>query len=345
MRQERQGTGKHTGKDTGKGKGTAAVIGAGPCGRMTAQRIAESDLFDTVVLTDVIDGLAEGIALDINQSRPIVGFETTMAGRTTRTADAAGAIAGAEVVVLAAGAPPDPSGGRPVRENGRIVREAAETIARHAPDAVVIVMTDPVDVMTALAGEATGFHPSRVLGQSVLLDAARFADFVAGPLAVPRSVVAAVTVGSHAHGDAMVPLLSTATVAGTPLTSLLDPARLAEAVAATRRGGSDVARLTGGHSSFHAPSAAAARMVRAVKEDDGTVLPVCAFVDGPYGIRGVWIGVPARLGRKGVLDVVELPLDEAEYGALADAARVLRAAQDQARTAVFDQRRTEGGTA
>ncbi|MGW5369300.1 malate dehydrogenase [Streptomyces sp. NPDC004009] len=329
-------------------RGTAAVIGSGQCGRMTALRIAESDVFETVILTDVIDGLAEGIALDINQSRAMVGFETTVVGRTMRTGGRDdGSIAGAEVVVVAAGVVPgrDWSVRRLIRQNGLIIRQVSDSIARHAPDAVVIVMTNPVDVMTALASASTGFPPHRVIGQSVLLDTARFADFVAGPLGVPRSSVASVTVGSHAHGESMIPLLSAAMVGTTPLTALLSPAQLSAAVAATRRGGSDVARLLGTHSSFYAPSAAAARMVRAVKDDDGTILPVCAFLEGAYGIRDVWLGVPARLGRKGVQDIVELPLTDEENRALAAAAEPLRAEQEEAYAFVLNQRRTEGGIA
>ncbi|MFF0746751.1 malate dehydrogenase [Streptomyces sp. NPDC004111] len=329
-------------------QGTVAVIGAGQCGRMTALRVAESNVFEAVILTDVVDGLAEGIALDINQSRAVVGFETTVVGRTVRPGVLDDeSIAGAEIVVVAAGAAPEPDwpAERLTRENGLIVRQVSETIARHAPEAVVIVMTNPVDVMTALTSASTGFPPHRVIGQSVLLDTARFADFVAEPLGVPRSSVTSVTVGSHAHDESMIPVLSAAMVGSTPLTSLLSPAQLSAAVAATRRGGMDVARMVGTHSSFYAPSAAAARMVRAVKDDDGTVLPVCAYAEGAYGIRDVWLGVPARLGTKGVRDIIELPLADEESRALAATAETLRAEQEEARALVLNQRRTEGGNA
>ena len=329
-------------------QGKVAVVGAGQCGRMTAQRVAESDVFKTVALTDVIDGLAEGIALDINQSRAIVGFETTVVGRTTRNGDRGDeSITEAEIVVVAAGVAPGPEWSlrRLIRENGLIIRRVSEAIARQAPDAVVIVMTNPVDVMTALAGASTGFPSHRVIGQSVLLDTARFADFVAGPLAVPRSSVTSVTIGSHAHDRSMILLLSGATVGTKPLTSLLSPAQLSAAIAATRRGGADVARLLGTHSSFYAPSAAAARMVRAVKDDDGSVLPVCAFLDGAYGIRDVWLGVPARLGRKGVQDIIELPLTDEENRELVSAAVTMRAEQEEAYAIVLNQCKKEGGIA
>ncbi|GAA2245412.1 malate dehydrogenase [Streptomyces amakusaensis] len=311
-------------------RGTVAVIGAGQCGRMTAQRVAESDVFETVLLVDVIDGLAEGIALDINQSRAIVGFETTVVGRTIRIGDHDHElIADAEIVVIAAGAVPEPhwSVKQLIRANEPIVRSSGGLIAHGAPSAVVIVMTNPVDVMTAIAHEATGFPPRRVMGQSVLLDTSRFADFVAEQLSVLRSSVNAIVVGSHAHDRSMMPLLSSATVDAVPLTSMLDGAQLNTAVSATRRGGSDVARMLNTHSSFYAPSAAAARMVRAVKDDNETALPVCAYLEGAYGIRDAWLGVPARLGRNGVQEIVELALPEEEYMALAAAAKILRAEQ------------------
>jgi malate dehydrogenase len=313
-------------------QGKVSVIGAGQCGRMTAQRIAEQDVFESVVLTDVVEGRAEGIALDINQSRPLVGFETRVIGRTSRP-DGSGneALHGSETVVIAAGAVPQPHRGpeEMVLANMKIVDEAVRAIMSHAAGAVVIVMTNPVDTMTALAGAMSGLPASRVMGQSMLLDTARFTDFVAGVLSVPRSSVSAITVGAHAHGQDMIPLLSSAGVNGTPLTSLLARQDLDRAVASTRRGGADVVRLLGTHSSFYAASAAAARMVRAIKDDNGTVVPVCAFAKGSYGLSGVWLGVPAQMGRRGIQQVVEVPLASEERQALAQAAHALKREQDR----------------
>lgn len=310
-------------------RGTVAVLGSGQCGRMTAQRLAESDTFERVVLTDVIDGLAEGIALDLNQSRAISGFETEVQGHRVRPGGGHEVIGGADIVVITAGVGPDSRlpAERVESLNGQIVGELSGQIARHCPDAVVVVVSNPVDTMTALVRDATGFPEGRVLGQSVLLDSARFADFAADLLAVPRSSVRAVTLGSHAHDETMIPVLSGATVHGVPLTSLLGEDELAGVVAATRRGGADVMQLLGTGSSFHAPSAATARMVRAIHDDDGAVLPVCAHVDGEYGLDSVFLGVPALLGRAGVRRIIELPLSPDERKALGAAADIMRAAQ------------------
>jgi malate dehydrogenase len=314
---------------TGRRQGTVAVLGAGQCGRMIAQRLAEADVYERIVLTDTVDGLAEGIALDLNQSRAIAGFETTVEGHRVQPDGGYRAISGADIVVIAAGTFPDPQmpAEQVLMENGRIVGELGEVIARRCPDSVVVVVTNPVDIMTAVAHAATGFSTHRVLGQSVLLDSARFADFAANLLAVQRSAVRAVVLGSHAHDETMIPVLSSATVRGVPLTSLLSEDDLAAVVAGTRRGGADVMRLLGTGSSFYAPSAATARMVRAIHDDDGTVLPVCAHLDGEYGLHKVFIGVPVLLGRSGVCKVIELPLSPDERKALGSAADTMRTDQ------------------
>jgi malate dehydrogenase len=313
--------------------GTVAVIGAGQCGRATAQRLAESDVFDTVVLTDIVEGRAEGLAMDINQSRPILGFETSVVGRSAgRSATEYAVIAHADVVVIAAGVAPAPAmtWSDTVRRNGPIVRVASAAVARYAPEAVVAVLSNPVEDMTALARAATGFPAHRVVGQSVLLDTARLVDFVAAKLAVARSTVEALVVGSHAHDGGMVPLLSLSTAGGQPITSLLDGEELADVVVGIRRGGADVARLLGTGSSFYAPSAATARLVLALRSEADVTVPVCAFVDGEYGIHDVYIGVPAVLGRGGVRRILELPVTEAEEGQLRVAAGTLRNHQREA---------------
>ena len=206
-------------------KGTATVVGAGFYGSTTAQRLAEYDVFDTVVLTDIVDGKPEGLALDLNQSRPIEGFETQVVGRTTGQ-DGSGyeVIEGADVVVITAGLPRKPGMSRMdlLGVNGGIVRQVSENVARHAPDAVVIVVSNPLDEMTTLAQIATGFPHERVMGQAGMLDTARFSYFVAEKLAVPVGAVTTLTLGSH--GDTMVPVPSACTVNGQPLDQLLDAA-------------------------------------------------------------------------------------------------------------------------
>jgi malate dehydrogenase len=308
--------------------GQVAVIGAGFYGSTTAQRLAEYDLFDTVVLTDIIEGKPEGLALDMNQSRPMEGFETRIVGQTTGR-DGAGyqAIAGSDIVVITAGVPRKPGMSRMdlIEPNARVVRQVAENVARHAPDAVVIVVSNPLDEMTALAQLATGFPRQRVIGQAGVLDTARFTNFVAEELAVPVSSVRTLTLGSH--GDTMVPVPSACTVDGRPLLDLLPAEKIEELVTRTRNGGAEVIALLKTGSAFYAPSAAAARMVRAVHEDSGAVLPVCAWVDGEYGISGVYLGVPAELGREGVRRVVETPLTDSELAELRKAAEAVRAKQ------------------
>jgi malate dehydrogenase len=308
--------------------GTVAVIGAGFYGSTTAQRLAEYDLFDSVVLTDIIEGRPEGLALDMNQSRPVEGFETSIVGQTT-AADGSGyeAIAGSDIVVITAGVARKPGMSRMdlIEVNARIVRQVAENVAKHAPDAVVIVVSNPLDEMTALVALVTGFPRHRVMGQAGMLDTARFTNFVAEALTVPVSTVRTLTLGSH--GDTMVPVPSACTVDGAALSGLLPPERIAELITRTRNGGAEVIALLKTGSAYYAPSAAAARMVRAVHQDSGAVLPVCAWVDGEYGIAGVYLGVTAELGRRGVNRVVEIPLTADELAQLRQAAQAVAAKQ------------------
>ncbi len=308
--------------------GKATVIGAGFYGSTTALRMAEYDIFETVVLTDIVEGKAEGLALDMNQSRPIEGFETVLVGQTTGT-DGSGyeAIAGSEIVVITAGLPRKPGMSRMdlIETNAKIVRSVAEQVARHAPDAVVIVVSNPLDEMTALTQRATGFDRSRVMGQAGMLDTARFTHFVAEKLGVPVASVRTLTLGSH--GDTMVPVPSQCTVDGKPLSDHLSAADIDDLVVRTRNGGAEVVALLKTGSAYYAPSAAAARMAKAVKEDSGAVMPVCAWVDGEYGIRGVYLGVEAAIGAGGVRSVVETDLTDSEKAELVVASEAVRAKQ------------------
>jgi malate dehydrogenase len=308
--------------------GKVTVVGAGFYGSTTAQRLAEYDLLETVVLTDIVEGKPEGLALDLNQSRPIEGFETKIIGQTTGM-DGSGyeVIAGSQVVVITAGLPRKPGMSRMdlIETNAKIVRSVAENVAQHAPDAVVIVVSNPLDEMTALAQLATGFDRNKVVGQAGMLDTARFSHFVAEALDVPVGSVRTLTLGSH--GDTMVPVPSRCTVDGKPLSDLMPADKIDELVTRTRNGGAEVVALLKTGSAYYAPSAAAARMARAVIEDSGAVMPVCAWVDGEYGISGVYLGVEAKLGRAGVLGVVEGELTESEKIALREAAEAVRAKQ------------------
>jgi malate dehydrogenase len=309
-------------------KGKVTVVGAGFYGSTTALRLAEYNIFETVVLTDIVEGKPEGIALDINQSRSIEGFETKVIGQTT-TAEGQGyeAIAGSDVVVITAGLPRKPGMSRMdlIGVNAGIVRGVAENVAKHAPNAVVIVVSNPLDEMTALAQIATNFPHNRVMGQAGMLDTARFTHFVAEKLGVEVSKVKTLTLGSH--GETMVPVPSRCTVDGKPLATLLSESEVAELVDRTRNGGAEIVALLKTGSAYYAPSAAAARMAKAVIEDSGEVMPVCAWVTGQYGISDVYLGVEAEIGRSGVKKVVETSLDGAELDALKVAAEAVRSKQ------------------
>ena len=313
--------------------GKVTVVGAGFYGSTTALRLAEYDVFDTVVLTDIVEGKPEGLALDMNQSRSIEGFETKIVGATT-TAEGAGyeATANSDVVVITAGLPRKPGMSRMdlIGVNAGIVRGVAENIAKHSPKAVIIVVSNPLDEMTALAQIATGFPKNRVMGQAGMLDTARFTNFVAEKLGVKVSSVKTLTLGSH--GDTMVPVPSRCTVDGKPLTELLSQAEIADLVDRTRNGGAEVVALLKTGSAYYAPSAAAARMAKAVIEDSGAVMPVCAWVDGEYGISGVYLGVEAEIGRTGIKKVVEGTLTDSEVAALKEAAEAVRAKQADVQT-------------
>ncbi|GIH04425.1 malate dehydrogenase [Rhizocola hellebori] len=304
------------------------VVGAGFYGSTTAQRLAEYDVFETVVLTDIIEGKPEGLALDMNQSRPIEGFETKVVGATTGTGgEGYEAIADSDIVVITAGLPRKPGMSRMdlLGVNAKIVRGVAEQVAKYAPNAVVIVVSNPLDEMTALAQIATQFPRNRVLGQAGMLDTARFTHFVAEELGVPVKSVRTLTLGSH--GDTMVPVPSQCTVDGKPLSDLLSADKIEELVVRTRNGGAEVVALLKTGSAYYAPSAAAARMAKAVAEDSGAVMPVCAWVDGEYGISGVYLGVEAEIGAGGIRKVVETNLTDAELAELKVAAEAVRAKQ------------------
>jgi malate dehydrogenase len=308
--------------------GKVSVIGAGFYGSTTALRLAQFDIFETVVLTDVVEGKPEGLALDLNQSRWIEGFETLVVGQTTGpNGEGYEAIQGSEIVVITAGLPRKPGMSRMdlIETNAKIMRGVAENIAKHAPEAVIINVANPLDEMTALAQIVTGFPHKRVIGQAGMLDTARFTHFVAEKLGVPVATVNTLTLGSH--GDTMVPVASACTVDGKPLSDLLSADEIEELVVRTRNGGAEVVALLKTGSAYYAPSAAAARMAKAVHEDSGAVMPVCAWVDGEYGLSGAYLGVEAEIGREGIRKVVETPLTDDEKAALVEAYEAVKSKQ------------------
>jgi malate dehydrogenase len=298
------------------------VVGAGKYGSTTVQRIAEKDLADEVVMTDIVEGLPQGLALDMNQSRPLEGFETRVVGSNGYEETA-----GSDVCVITAGLPRKPGMSRMdlLETNAKIVGEVTRKLVDASPDAVLVVVSNPLDEMTALAAEVSGFPKQRVMGQAGMLDTARFKFFLAEEFGTSPTKVEAMTLGSH--GDTMVPVPSMVKVDGKPLTDLADAGTIERLVQRTRDGGAEVVALLKSGSAYYAPSSAAARMVEAVLTDSGAVMPVCAWVSGQYGIGDVYLGVPARIGRGGVAEVVELPLTDAELAELRQAAEAVRSKQ------------------
>jgi malate dehydrogenase len=292
------------------------VVGAGKYGSTTVQRLAEKGICDEVVMTDIVEGLPQGLALDMNQSRPIEGFETRVVGSNGYQETA-----GSDVVVITAGVPRKPGMSRMdlLETNAKIVGEVTRKVADASPDAVLIVVSNPLDEMTSLAAEVSGFPRERVMGQAGMLDTARFKHFLAEEFGTSPSRVEAMTLGSH--GDTMVPVPSMVKVDGKPLTEVADAETIERLVQRTRDGGAEVVALLKSGSAYYAPSSAA------VLGDTGEVMPVCAWVTGEYGIDGVYLGVPAKLGRGGVAEVVELPLTDAELAELREAAEAVHSKQ------------------
>jgi malate dehydrogenase len=298
------------------------VVGAGKYGSTTVQRIAERGICDEVVMTDIIEGLPQGLALDMMQSRPIEQFETRVVGTNGYEETA-----GSDVTVITAGVPRKPGMSRMdlLEVNAKIVGEVTRKLTERSPDAVLIVVSNPLDEMTALAAEVSGFPRERVMGQAGMLDTARFKHFLAEELGTSPSRVEAMTLGSH--GDTMVPVPSMVKVDGRPLAELADQETVERLVQRTRDGGAEVVALLKSGSAYYAPSSAATAMVEAVLADTKGVMPVCAWVTGEYGIDGVYLGVPARLGRRGIEEVVELPLTDEELANLREAAEAVRSKQ------------------
>ena len=298
------------------------VVGSGFVGQTTAMRLVQKGLAE-VVLIDIVEGLPQGIALDMRQSAPVVGFEPHVIG-TNDYADTKGS----DVVVITAGFPRQPGMSRMdlLSKNAGIVRSVVEQVAPGSPDAIIVVVTNPLDEMTALAAEVSGFPKERVVGMAGVLDSARLRYFIAGELGVSPLVVEAMTLGSH--GESMVPLPRHATVDGKPLADLVDGPTLERLYERTRDSGAEIVRLLKKGSAYYAPSASITQMVNAIAADTKEVLPVCAWCTGQYGIDGVYVGVPARLGRGGVEEIVELDLNDDEIAQLRAAAEGIRSKCD-----------------
>lgn len=299
-----------------------SVIGAGKYGSTLTEKVARAGYADEVVLVDIVEGLPQGLALDMNQARSLEGYATPVVGTNDY-----GPTAGSDIVVITAGKPRKPGMSRMdlITDNAKIVGAVAREIAASSPDAVVVVVSNPLDEMTALTQQVTGFPHTRVLGQAGMLDTARFIDKVATAAGVSPLAVDAITLGSH--GDTMVPVPSKAFVDGRPLADVLEQDTIDEIVEGTRNGGAEVVALLKTGSAYFAPASAAAHMVESIALDKGERMPVCAWVTGEYGIDGVYLGVPARIGRNGVLEIVDIDLTPAELVDLREAAESVRLKQ------------------
>jgi malate dehydrogenase len=296
------------------------IVGSGFVGATTAMRVVQKGLADDVVLIDIIEGLPQGLALDMKESSPVEGFEPNITG-TNDYADTAGS----DIAVITAGLPRQPGMSRMdlLEKNAGIMRSVASQVASHSPDAIVIVVSNPLDEMTYLAADVTGFPKERVMGMAGVLDSARLRYFVAEETGASPTKVEAMTLGSH--GDSMVPLPRHATVDGKPLSDLVDDETLERLFQRTRDGGAEIVGLLKKGSAYYAPSASVAQMVNAVAGDTKEVLPVCAWTTGEYGISDVYVGVPVKLGRGGVEEIVELDLSDDEVAKLREAAEGIRA--------------------
>src|SRR4029077_773248 len=283
------------------------VVGAGNVGATAAQRLAEKELARSVVLVDVIDGVPQGKALDQWQSAPIEGFDTRVLGAN----DYAPA-AGSELVVVTAGIARNPGMSRDdlVRTNADIVKQVSQQIKQHCPNAIVLVVSNPLDVMCWVTKQVTGFPRERVVGMAGVLDTARFRAFLAEALDVSVEDIQAMVLGGH--GDTMVPLVSYTTVSGIPVGQLLDKATLDKIVERTRNGGAEIVAFLKTGSAYYAPSAAVTQMVEAIAHDKRRILPCAAWVQGEYGISGVYLGVPCKLGRRGLEQILEVKLSADE---------------------------------
>ncbi len=287
-----------------------ACIGAGNVGATAAQYCLEMELGD-VVLTDIAEGVPQGKALDLSETGPVRGY-SCMATGTNDYKD----IAGADVCIVTAGLPRKPGMTRLdlLGKNGNIITDVCKNIAEHAPDSVVIIVTNPLDVMTYLAFTKLGFPPERVVGMAGVLDSARMRSFVAMELGVSMKNVDTMVLGSH--GDDMVPLPDYTTVSGIPITKLLPQDKVDAIVQRTRKGGGEIVALLKTGSAYYAPGASAARMAQAIIRDEKQILPCAAHLTGQYGLDGVYAGVPCMLGKDGVENIIELELTDDQRTAL-----------------------------
>ena len=295
------------------------VVGAGNVGATTAQRLAEKELARRVILVDIQEGIPQGKALDQWQSAPIEGFDTRLTG--TNTYDET---AGSDIVVVTAGIARKPGMSRDdlLNTNAGIVKQVSENIRDTSPDAIIVMVSNPLDVMSYVAKQVTGFPRERVLGMAGVLDTARYRAFLAEALDVSVRDIQAMVLGGH--GDTMVPLISYTTVSGIPVTRLIATDKLQAIVDRTRNGGAEIVKYLKTGSAYYAPSSAAVQMCEAIVHDQKRILPCAAWLEGEYGMSGLFLGVPCKIGRRGLEGILEVELTDAESDALARSAEAVR---------------------
>ncbi|MGI8928894.1 MAG: malate dehydrogenase [Candidatus Limnocylindrales bacterium] len=296
------------------------VVGAGNVGASVAQRVAEASLAD-VVLIDIVEGLPQGKALDLAEAAPVVGHDMRIIG-TNDYADTSGS----DIVIVTSGLARQPGMSRDdlLSKNAGIVRSVVQQASALSPDAILIIVTNPLDAMCHVALEASGLPPSKVIGMAGVLDSARFRTFIAQELGVSVSSTHAFVLGGH--GDTMVPLPRYSTAGGVPITELMEAARIQELVDRTRNGGAEIVALLKTGSAYYAPAASVTQMVDSILNDRNQILPCAAYLQGEYGVDGLFVGVPVMLGRAGITDIVEIELADEERGAFdrsADSVREL----------------------
>jgi malate dehydrogenase len=287
------------------------VVGAGHVGATCAQRLAEKDLAREVVMVDIAEGIPQGKALDQWESAPVEGFDTRVIGANDYEP-----AEGSDIFVVTAGIARKPGMSRDdlLRTNAGIVRSVSEQIARVAPDSIIIMVSNPLDVMAHVAMQTTGFPRERVIGMAGVLDTARYRSFIALEIGVSVEDIQALVLGGH--GDTMVPLVSYTTVSGIPLTQLLGRDRIDALIERTRKGGAEIVGYLKTGSAYYAPSSAAVQMVESIVRDKKRILPCAAWLEGEYGMEGLFLGVPCKLGAGGLEQILEVELTDAEREAL-----------------------------
>jgi len=296
-----------------------SVIGAGNVGSDLARRVLERDLAD-VVLIDIVEGLPQGRALDLTQAGAVEGYDRKIKGSNDFSD-----LSGSDVVVVTAGLARKPGMSRDdlLAKNSQIVGSVVDHIVKHAPETRIIIVTNPLDVMTYMALKRSGFDPNRVMGMAGQLDTARMKAFISMETGKPSSKIEAMVLGSH--GDLMVPVISSAKVDGKPLEKALPKDKLDSIINRTQGGGAEIVALLKTGSAYYAPAASAADMVEAIIMNSGAVIPACAYLTGQFGLSDICVGVPAKLGKRGIEEIVEVELSGGELSALRNSAEAIRA--------------------